>query len=150
MGRWLALTAGLAGLACLWAAAGMAPSAWALAAACVLAPAAGLALAARFGALDAEANWLAQAPLALRLRAKARTAPRGAKDRRPGFVRVRLGQGTDIAHAAIASHLGAAGIGVDLEADTLLAYAADDSPAMAAHLHSLEAAASPNPNATAP
>ncbi|MFZ4071920.1 MAG: hypothetical protein ACOYJ6_17680 [Caulobacterales bacterium] len=139
MVRWLALAAALAGLAVVWAKASGAAG-WAVGAAALAAAGAGLILAARFGALDEEADWVGQIGLAVRLRA--RQAPRWGKDRRPGFVRVRLGPGADRRHAALASHLGAAGIGVDLDHDSLLVYAADDSPAMAAHLGALEALAS--------
>jgi hypothetical protein len=139
MARWLVLAAALAGLAAIWAMASGAAG-WAVAVVALAAAGAGLMLAARFGALDEEADWLAHLALAVRLRAA--QAPRSGKDRRPGFVRVRLGPGADRNHAALASHLGPAGIGVDLDHDSLLVFAADDSPAMAAHLSALEALAS--------
>jgi hypothetical protein len=147
MWRWLALAGALGVLGGLWAGA-LGKTGFGLAAALIVAPLAGVALAARFAALDPEAIWPARIAASMRLHWLARRPPRLSTPRRPGFARIRLTGGDDRDHAALASGLGAAGLGVDLDHETLLAYVVDDSPAMAAHLQALEAAGAPGGRAS--
>jgi hypothetical protein len=137
MGRWLALAVALATLAAIWASAfAMAPLA--IAALAIIAPAMGLALAARFGGLDSEAGWPMRAPAWLRLRAEATPAKAAG---RPAFVRVALAAGSDSAHAALAVGLAPHALAVDLDQVQLLAYAPAESPALATTLQARESAA---------
>jgi hypothetical protein len=143
MWRWLALAGALGALGGLWAGA-LGETGLAVAVAMIAAPAAGLALAARFGAVDAEATWPGRIAASLRLRWQARRPAGLSASPRPGFARIRLTGGDETRQAALATGLGGAGLGVDLDHETLLAYVIDDSPAMASHLHAVEAAGQPS------